>query len=197
MTQIRLGEVERKTSETEIKLTLNIDGQGWQSVATGVPFLDHMLILWSKHGLFDLELKADGDTQIDDHHTVEDIGICLGQALEKAIGDKAGINRYGTAFVPMDEALAMVSLDLSGRSYLAFEANLPAAKVGNFDTELVEEFLRALAFNAKMTLHVRVMAGVNTHHIIEAIFKALGRALREAVTKDPRIHGVMSTKGLL
>lgn len=197
MTQIRLGDVERKTSETDIKLTLNLDGQGWQSVTTGVPFLDHMLILWSKHGLFDLELKAVGDTQIDDHHTVEDIGICLGQALEKAVGDKAGINRYGTAFVPMDEALAMVSLDLSGRSFLAFEANLPAAKVGNFDTELVEEFLRALVFNAKMTLHVRVMAGVNTHHIIEAIFKALGRALREAVTKDPRIQGVMSTKGLL
>lgn len=197
MSEMRLAEIERKTAETEIKLTLNLDGRGWQSIDTGVPFLDHMLTLWSKHGLMDLELAARGDVHIDDHHSVEDIGICLGQSLDKALGDKAGINRYGTAYVPMDEALAMVSLDLSGRAYLVFDAKLPAAKVGNFDTELVEEFLRALAFNARMTLHVKVLAGVNTHHIIEAVFKALGRALREAVAVDPKIEGVMSTKGLL
>lgn len=197
MAEMRIGEISRKTSETEISLTLNLDGRGWYSINTGVPFLDHMLNLWTKHGFFDLELIARGDIEIDDHHTVEDIGICLGLALERALGAKTGIKRYGTAFVPMDEALAMVSLDLSGRSFLAMEAPIPCSKVGNFDTELVEEFLRALAHNAKMTLHVRLLAGVNAHHIIEAIFKALGQALREAVTTDPRVEGVLSTKGLL
>lgn len=197
MAEMRIGEVSRKTLETEISLTLNLDGRGWYSINSGVPFLDHMLNLWTKHGFFDLELIARGDIEIDDHHTVEDIGICLGLALERALGAKTGIKRYGTAFVPMDEALAMVSLDLSGRAFLAMEAPMPCAQVGNFDTELVEEFLRALAHNAKMTLHVRLLAGVNAHHIIEAIFKALGQALREAVTTDPRVEGVLSTKGLL
>jgi imidazoleglycerol-phosphate dehydratase len=156
-----------------------------------------MLELFARHGLFDLELKAEGDLEIDGHHTVEDIGICLGKAIDEAIGDKAGIKRYGTEYVPMDEALVMVSLDLSGRAYLNYELDLPQEKVGEFDTELVLEFMRALAFNGGITLHIRQLAGENAHHIIEATFKALGRALRKAVEKDERITGVMSTKGKL
>lgn len=194
---IRKGKINRATAETEIKLTVNLDGQGKYNLETGVPFLDHMLALWTKHGFFDLDIKAQGDIMVDDHHSVEDIGICLGQALATALGEKQGINRYGTSFVPMDEALAMVSLDISGRAFLAMDAAMPSPKVGDFDTELVEEFLRAFAYNAGITLHVRLLAGKNTHHIIEAIFKALGRALREAVTVDAQIKGVLSTKGKL
>lgn len=194
---MRKAKVNRTTGETDIKLALNLDGQGKYKLETAVPFLDHMLALWSRHGLFDLEIKAAGDIMVDDHHTVEDIGICLGQALAQAAGEKEGIKRYGTSFVPMDEALAMVSLDFSGRAYLAIDAEMPSPKVGDFDTELVEEFLRAVAYNAGITLHVKLLAGKNTHHIIEAIFKALGRALREALTKDPAIKGVLSTKGKL
>lgn len=193
----RIGQIERTTTETEIKLNLNLDGKGKGNIASGVPFLDHMLDLWTKHGQFDFQLEAKGDTHIDDHHTVEDIGICLGKALAEALGDKAGIKRYGTSFVPMDESLVMVSLDLSGRPYLGFNVTYPATTVGNFACELVEEFLRAFVNNGGVTLHVRLIEGQNTHHIIEAIFKALGRALREGVSIDPTIEGVLSTKGSL
>lgn len=194
---VRTAKVSRKTAETDIELSLVLEDGEPGNIASGVGFLDHMLTLWSKHGLMRLDLKAVGDVEVDFHHTVEDIGICLGQALKETVGDKKGIGRYGTAFVPMDEALVMVSLDFSGRSYLAFEVEIPTPKVGEFDTELVEEFLRALAFNAGITLHVRMLAGKNSHHIIEAIFKALGRALKEAIAVDPRIQGVLSTKGSL
>ncbi len=197
MSENRFAEVVRTTTETDINLSLNLDGKGIYKIDSGVPFLDHMLNLWTRHGLFDLDLKATGDVEIDDHHTVEDIGISLGQALKEALGSKEGIKRYGTSYVPMDESLVMVSLDLSGRPFIVFKVEIPAAKVGNFDTELVEEFLRAFAFNAGVTLHVKLLEGGNTHHIIEAIFKALGRALREAVSIDPKIDGVLSTKGQL
>lgn len=195
--QGRTAEYTRTTTETDIQVALNLDGKGSYFLDTGVPFLDHMLALWSKHGLFDLDITAQGDTGIDDHHTVEDIGICLGRAFAEALGDKVGIRRYGTALVPMDEALAMAVVDLSGRGFLVFDAQLPCQKVGDFDTELVEEFLRAFAVNAELTLHVKQMAGKNTHHIIEAIFKALGRALNEASAIDENISGVLSTKGSL
>jgi imidazoleglycerol-phosphate dehydratase len=193
----RSAKVTRKTGETEIELSLVLENNQTGKIVSGVGFLDHMLTLWSKHGLMRLDVQAVGDVGVDFHHTVEDVGICLGQALQEAVGDKKGIGRYGTAYVPMDEALVMVALDFSGRAYLAFEVEIPTAKVGEFDTELVEEFLRALAFNAGLTLHVRMLAGKNAHHIIEAIFKALGRALREAVAVDPSIKGVLSTKGCL
>ena len=194
---MRRAELQRKTTETEIELSIDLDGTGKGSIDSGVPFLDHMLELFTRHGLFDLELKAKGDLEIDAHHTVEDIGICLGNAINEAVGDKKGIRRYGTEYVPMDEALVAVSLDLSGRSYLAYGLELPTAQVGSFDTELVEEFMRALAFNGGITLHLHQLAGRNTHHLIEAAFKALGRALREAVQLDQEIEGVMSTKGKL
>lgn len=194
---MRKSEISRATTETNINIKINLDGKGSYNLDTGVPFLDHMLALWARHGMFDLEVEAQGDIEVDDHHTVEDIGICLGKSIFDALGDKAGIKRYGTAFVPMDESLAMVCVDISGRAFLAFDAAMPTQKVGDFDTELVEEFLRAFANQGGMTLHVRLLAGKNTHHIIEAIFKALGRALREAVSIDERIEGVMSTKGQL
>ncbi|WP_102273845.1 imidazoleglycerol-phosphate dehydratase HisB [Cytobacillus massiliigabonensis] len=193
----RVSEIKRITNETEIKLSLNIDGEGTSTLETGVPFLTHMLDLFAKHGQFDLTVHANGDTEVDDHHTTEDIGICLGQVLKEALGDKKGIKRYGNAFVPMDEALAQVVVDLSNRPHLEFRAELPSAKVGTFDTELVHEFLWKLALEARMNLHVIVHYGKNTHHIIEAIFKALARALDEATTIDPRIKGVPSTKGML
>lgn len=193
----RTASLERVTGETAIKASLNLDGSGQSQIATGIGFFDHMLILLSKHGLFDLSVAANGDIDVDGHHTVEDTGIVLGQVLAQALGDKAGIKRYGTAFVPMDEALAMVSLDISGRPFLVFDAVLPNEQVGQFDSELTEEFLRALSVHAGLTLHVRLLSGKNTHHIIEAIFKALGRALDEATRQDDRIKGVMSTKGML
>lgn len=193
----RIAEIVRRTNETDIRLRLNLDGAGKHQIASGVPFLDHMLGHVALHGLFDLELTCRGDTQVDDHHTVEDIGIALGQALKEALGDKAGLARYGSQLLPMDEALALVAVDLSGRGILVYEASLPAAKVGTFDTELVPEFLRALAHNAGLTLHVRLLAGHNTHHIIEAIFKGLGRALGQAVARDPRRAAIPSTKGTL
>ena len=195
MAKARRSKITRTTTETDINVKLNLDGKGSYILETGVPFLDHMLALWSRHGMFDLEIAAQGDTGIDDHHTVEDIGICMGQAMAHALGDKAGIARYGTAFAPMDEALAMVVVDISGRSYLSFDVPMPAEKVGDFDTELVEEFLRALVTNAEITLHVKLMQGKNTHHVIEAVFKGLGRAIKEAVSIDERIDGIMSTKG--
>jgi imidazoleglycerol-phosphate dehydratase len=187
----------RKTKETDIRLSLDLDGDGAASVSTGVGFLDHMLDLLGKHALFGLEIEARGDTEVDAHHTVEDVGICLGRALVAALGDKAGIRRFGFASVPMDEALAEVSLDISGRPFLVFDATLPTEKTGAFDSQLAEEFLRALAVNAGLTLHVRVPYGKNTHHIVEAVFKATARALRDAVARDPRVRGVPSTKGTL
>ena len=193
----RTATIERNTNETQIKLQLNIDGSGDAQLNTPVPFLNHMLDLFTKHGLYDLTINATGDTEIDDHHTTEDIGICLGHAIKEALGDKKGIKRYGNAFVPMDETLAQVVVDLSNRPHLELRAELPSSRVGTFDTELVHEFLWKLALEARMNLHVIVHYGTNTHHIIEAIFKALARALDEATTVDPRIKGVPSTKGML
>lgn len=194
---VRSAEIKRKTSETDIKLKLEIDGDGKSELATPVPFLTHMLDAFARHGQFNLFVNANGDVDIDDHHTTEDIGICLGQAFVNALGDKRGIKRYGNSFVPMDEALAQVVVDLSNRPHLEIRANFPSQKVGTFDTELVHEFLWKFALEARMNLHVIVHYGQNTHHIIEAIFKALGRALDEATTIDPRIKGIPSTKGML
>ena len=194
---MRTAAVERRTAETKICLSVQLDEPKTPLVQTGLGFFDHMLVLLGKHGFFGLQLEVQGDLEVDGHHTVEDTGICLGQALQQALGDKAGIARYGTAFVPMDEALAMVSLDISGRPYLVFDAQLPFGKVGDFDLELVEEFLRALSVHAGLTLHVRLLSGKNAHHMVEAIFKALGRALAEAMAKDSRVRGVLSTKGTL
>ena len=194
---MRQTTIKRQTKETNISVSLSIDGEGCSSVETGIGFFDHMLILWAKHGLFDLTIKAEGDLFIDGHHTVEDCGIVLGQAIAKCLGDKRGIRRYGTTTLPMDEALVMVSLDISGRPYLSCELALPCISLGGFETELVEEFLRALVVNAGLTLHIRQLAGKNTHHIIEAVFKALGRVLDEATGIDPRVAGIPSTKGVL
>ncbi|MEG6616154.1 imidazoleglycerol-phosphate dehydratase HisB [Peptococcaceae bacterium 1198_IL3148] len=193
----RMAKIERTTLETNISLELNIDGDGCGKVCTEIGFFDHMLNLWAKHGGFDLELYAQGDLCVDSHHTVEDVGICLGNAVRQSLGNKEGIARYGQAFVPMDEALALAVVDFSGRGHLEMDVNLPAQKVGEFDTELVEEFLRALAVNGGITLHIKLFSGRNTHHIIEAIFKALGRAMRQGVTIDGQVKGVPSTKGLL
>lgn len=193
----RTASIERNTNETQIQLSFNIDGEGKADLTTPVPFMTHMLDLFTKHGQFDVSLQGNGDVEIDDHHTTEDIGIVLGQALLTALGDKKGIKRYGNAFVPMDEALAQVVVDLSNRPHLEIRAEFPSQKVGTFDTELVHEFLWKLALEARMNLHVIVHYGTNTHHIIEAIFKALGRALDEATTVDPRVKGVPSTKGML
>jgi imidazoleglycerol-phosphate dehydratase len=193
----RVASIERNTNETKIQLSLDIDGDGQSNLETGVPFLTHMLDLFTKHGQFNLTVNAKGDTDVDDHHTTEDIGICLGHALREALGDKRGIKRYGNAFVPMDEALAQVVVDLSNRPHLEMRAEFPSQKVGTFDTELVHEFLWKLALEARMNLHVIVHYGHNTHHMIEAVFKALARALDEATTIDPRIKGVPSTKGML
>jgi imidazoleglycerol-phosphate dehydratase len=194
----RTASVERNTKETQISLSFNVDGTGQSSLKTDVPFMDHMLDLFTKHGQFDLTVNANGDIEIDDHHTTEDIGICLGQALREALGDKKGIKRYGSAFVPMDEALAQVVVDLSNRPHFEFKGEFPSQKVGTFDTENVHEFLWKLALEARMNLHVIVHYGHNTHHMIEGIFTALARALDEATMVDPRIEGVLpSTKGML
>ncbi|OKO95995.1 Imidazoleglycerol-phosphate dehydratase [Geobacillus proteiniphilus] len=193
----REATIARTTNETSIQLSLSLDGEGKAELETGVPFLTHMLDLFAKHGQFDLRIEAKGDTHIDDHHTTEDIGICLGQAIKEALGDKKGIKRYGNAFVPMDDALAQVVIDLSNRPHFEFRGEFPAAKVGAFDVELVHEFLWKLALEARMNLHVIVHYGRNTHHMIEAVFKALGRALDEATMIDPRVKGVPSTKGML
>ena len=194
---MRQATIARTTAETTISLALCLEGQGCASIASGIGFFDHMLTLWARHGLLDLTLSATGDLVVDGHHTVEDCGIVLGQALKAALGDKAGITRYGDSFVPMDEALAQVVLDLSGRSYLVFDAELPRTTVGGFDAELLEEFLQAFVRAAGVNMHVRLLAGKNTHHMIEAIMKAFGRALRQACRKDERIQGVLSTKGTL
>lgn len=193
----RCATIVRDTRETRIRLELDLDGQGAHQIDTGVPFLDHMLTHVAAHGLFDLELVARGDIEVDDHHTVEDVAIVLGQALKQALGDRSGIVRYGSHILPMDEALVLVSLDLSGRGLSCFQMDFPSPKIGRFDTELVAEFMRALAHNGGITLHVRQMAGSNSHHLAEAAFKALGRALRQAVAVDPRQQGIPSTKGVL
>ncbi|MEW5322764.1 imidazoleglycerol-phosphate dehydratase HisB [Geobacillus thermoleovorans] len=193
----REATITRTTNETSIQLSLSLDGEGKAELETGVPFLTHMLDLFAKHGQFDLRIEAKGDTHIDDHHTTEDIGICLGQAIKAALGDKKGIKRYGNAFVPMDDALAQVVIDLSNRPHFEFRGEFPSSKVGAFDVELVHEFLWKLALEARMNLHVIVHYGRNTHHMIEAVFKALGRALDEATMIDPRVKGVPSTKGML
>ena len=193
----RIAELARTTRETDIRLRLVLDGSGSWQVATGVPFLDHMLSHVAVHGLFDLEVTCRGDTIMDDHHSVEDIGIVLGQAFRQALGDKLGIVRYGSQLMPMDEALVLVALDFSGRALLVYDVPVPAQQVGAFDTELVVEFLRALAHNAGLTLHVKLLHGSNAHHIIEAIFKGLGRALGQAVALDPRRAAIPSTKGVL
>jgi len=189
--------VERKTKETDIALTIDLDGEGRVEVRTGVGFFDHMLDHLGRHGLFDLKVQAKGDLHVDAHHTVEDVAICLGQAIDRALGDKSGISRYGHFAVPMEQTLAEVTVDLSGRPALVYRVAYPGEKVGEFDVELVEEFLRALANNAKMNLHINVPYGTNNHHIAEAIFKALGKALRMAVAIDPRRKGIPSTKGTL
>nr|C5D7P1.1 RecName: Full=Imidazoleglycerol-phosphate dehydratase; Short=IGPD [Geobacillus sp. WCH70] len=194
---VRHASISRTTKETDIQLQFVIDGEGKAELDTGVPFLTHMLDLFTKHGQFNLTVTAKGDTEVDDHHTTEDIGICLGQALREALGDKKGIKRYGNAFVPMDEALAQVIVDLSNRPHFEFRGEFPSEKVGTFDVELVHEFLWKLALEARMNLHVIVHYGRNTHHMIEAVFKALGRALDEATMIDPRVKGVPSTKGML
>lgn len=193
---MRKGTVCRKTSETEINVSLNLDGAGNFQAQTGLPFFEHMLQLFTRHASCDLELTARGDLGVDGHHTVEDTGICLGQALKEALGEKRGIKRYGHALIPMDDALALVAVDLSGRGYLAFDVPLPSRRVGDFETELVEEFFRAMAMHGAFNLHVRLLAGKNTHHIIEAVFKALGHALREAAALSGR-NEILTTKGIL
>ncbi|NCC84989.1 MAG: imidazoleglycerol-phosphate dehydratase HisB [Clostridia bacterium] len=194
---MRTAEIARQTLETKIELALNLDGEGKAEVATGIGFLDHMLVLLAKHAFLDLTIKASGDLEVDSHHTVEDCGIVLGQALKKAVGDKTGMHRYGSCFLPMDEALAHVVLDFSGRPILVWQAEIPKVTLGNLEAEMVEEFFRALAAESGMTLHVRLLYGRNTHHIIEAIFKAFARALAEGVAIDSRVKGVMSSKGKL
>lgn len=193
----RRATIERTTSETRIVLTLELDGEGVTSIATGVPFFDHMLEAFGRHGLFDLEVDAEGDLAVDAHHTVEDVGICLGQALARALGDRAGIRRFGSVFVPMDEALVLAAVDISGRGQLHYAVDTPIEVIGSFDTTLAKEFMIALAANAGVTIHVMAFAGDNAHHIIEAVFKAVGRSLAEAVEIDPRVTGVPSTKGSL
>ncbi len=193
----RTAQVKRKTSETDIKVALNIDGSGEYDIKTPVAFLNHMLELFSKHGLFDLTVKAEGDVAIDFHHTVEDIGICLGQAVQKALGKKENIIRYGDVNIPMDEAAAQVSLDVSGRPYLLYNTPTLKGKIGDFDLELVEEFFQAFVNNCGVTLHVTVLSGKNYHHIVEAIFKAFARVLDKATQTDSRATGVPSTKGIL
>jgi imidazoleglycerol-phosphate dehydratase len=195
---MRKAKVERMTKETDISVEINLDGSGKYSINTSIPFLDHMLSLMCRHGLFDAKLKAKGDIEIDYHHTVEDVGIVLGKAIKQALGDMKGISRYGQASVPMDEALASVSLDISGRPYLVYKVEFPKkSKLKDFDPDLIEHFLQAFVSNSGITLHVNILYGRNTHHIIEAIFKGLGRALRQAVTIDPRIKGLPTTKGKL
>ena len=195
---MRISEINRNTAETQISLKLNLDGTGKTNIDTGVGFLNHMLTLFAAHGKFDLSVSCNGDTDVDDHHSVEDIGICLGQAFQAALGDKRGITRYGSFLLPMDEALILSAVDISGRSCLCFGLEIPTEKIGTFDTELVEEFLAAFTREAALTLHVRQLDGTNSHHIIEAVFKGLARALRAAVEIDPACaDAVPSTKGVL
>lgn len=193
----RIAKITRKTTETDIALKLELDGKGKSEIDTGIKFLDHMLILMTKHGQMDINIKCKGDLEVDNHHTVEDLGIVLGKAIKKALGDKKGIKRYSTTFTPMDEALSVISLDISGRSFFKFNVELSREYVGDFETETLKEFFIALTNNSDVTLHINLQYGENNHHIIESIFKGFGRALKEAITIDENIEGVMSTKGIL
>ena len=193
----RTATISRKTKETEISVTLELDGRGTHQIESGVPFLDHMLTQIARHGFFDLQVSAKGDLEIDAHHTVEDLGICLGEAFKKALGDKSGVRRYGRGSMPMHEALAAVVLDFSGRPFLVYNVPLPKAQVGNFELELVEEFFTAFCNHAGANVHVNLAYGDNLHHIVEAVFKAFARALDEATQLDPRVEGVLSSKGTL
>ena len=194
---MREAEVKRTTKETSIYVKLNLDGTGKADIDTGVGFLNHMMTLVAVHGMFDLVINATGDLDVDCHHTVEDVGIAFGDALKQALGDKKGIHRYGSCLLPMDEALAEIILDISGRPYLVWNADIPRNMLGTFDTEMGEDFFRALAVHSDMTLHINLPYGRNTHHMLEAIFKGFGRALSMAVAMDPRVHGIMSSKGML
>ena len=195
---MRTSKISRKTAETDIMLTLNLDGTGISSISTGCGFLDHMLTLFSAHGKFDLTVACTGDTQVDDHHTVEDVGICLGKAFAEALGDKKGITRYGFFVLPMDEALLLTAVDLSGRSHLGFDLQIPTQKIGTFDTELVEEFFLGFIRNCPMSMHLRKMAGTNSHHIVEGAFKSVARSLKAAVAIDAAApDAIPSTKGVL
>lgn len=194
---MRTASIARDTKETNISLTLDLDGSGMASLATGVGFFDHMLDAFTRFSLIDLSLQCDGDLHVDAHHTVEDCGICLGKALREALGDRAGIHRVGSAYLPMDEALAFAAIDISGRPYLVFDATFSGPMCGNMDTQLAEEFFRAVVVNAGLTVHLKVLDGKNDHHKMEALFKAFGLALRDAAALDPRITGVLSTKGSL
>ena len=197
MSQIRKSRIQRCTTETDIELTLNLDGEGTSRVETGVGFFDHMLTAFARHGLFDLELKCVGDLDVDAHHTIEDVGICLGQAVDQALGEKAGVSRFGYSYVPMDEALARVVIDLSGRSYLVLNADFSDTQVGMFPVTMAREFFRAVADQGCMNLHIDLLRGTNDHHGIEAIFKAFARALDQAVSRSERFSGIASTKGVL
>jgi len=193
----RIAEIERKTKETDIKLTLNLDGKGASSIDTGIPFLDHMFELLSAHGFLDIDVMAKGDTEIDYHHTVEDLGICLGSAINKALGDKKGITRYGFALVPMDEALARVVIDISNRPYLSYNVSLKKSVTGQFDTNILKEFFKAVVNNAGITMHIELLSGDDAHHGAESVFKAFARALDQATQIDERLDDIPSTKGLL
>ena len=193
----REASVERNTKETEIKLKLTLDGTGYSDIETGVGFFNHMLDGFTRHGLFDLCVRVHGDLEVDDHHTIEDTGIVLGTAIKEAIGDKKGIRRYGSCILPMDEALILCAIDLSGRPYLGYEASISSERVGGFDTEMAKEFFYAISYSASMNLHIRQLAGENSHHIIEGMFKAFAKALDKATIEDPRITDVLSTKGSL
>ena len=197
MTPVRTSQLERQTAETSIELRLNLDGSGKNEIFTGVGFLDHMLVLFARHALVDLQVRAQGDLQVDAHHTTEDVGICLGQALRECLGDKTGIRRYGHMVLPMEETLVTAAVDFSGRSYLVFNAPMPSPKIGDFDSELIEDFWQAFAANAHCNLHILLHYGRNTHHIAEAIFKAAARAVRIAAEIDNRQTGIPSSKGIL
>lgn len=193
----RIGNCIRKTKETDIAITINLDGQGKNQIDTGIPFFDHMLNGFARHGLFDLNVKVVGDLEVDCHHTVEDTGIVLGQAIAEALGDKAGIKRYGSFLLPMDETLALCAIDLSGRPYLNFQAEFPTEHIGGLDTEMIKEFFYAVSYSAAMNLHLKIMDGGNSHHMAEALFKAFGKALDAATLEEPRMKDVWSTKGSL
>jgi len=193
----RTATVTRGTAETDIRVTLNLDGRGRHEIETGVPFLNHMLEIFARHGFFDLSVRARGDVEVDDHHTVEDVGLCLGQGFREALGDKAGIRRFGEATVPLDEALVTTVVDLSGRPFFVYDVRIEQAKIGLFDVELIHDFLLAFTNQAALNLHVRMASGRNPHHVVEAVFKSLARALDLATQRDPRLSGVLSTKGSL
>jgi len=197
MPENRTAEVERKTSETRIKIALDLDGSGTFQGSVGIPFFEHMLDLFARHGLFDLTLEGEGDIRVDYHHTIEDVGICIGQAFKQALGDKKGISRYGASYIPMEETLAHSVIDFCNRPFLKWDVTSRRDKIGEYDAELTEEFFRAFAMNAATTLHIRLLYGENMHHIHEAVFKACGRAISDAIRIDPRIKGVLSTKGVI